>query len=138
MTDHSSRVPTARGEVKTAHIIHSDADHRAALAALDRLMDIDPEAGTPEADELELLALVIEAYEKERFPIGLPDPIEAIRFCMDQQGLRQRDLVPFFGTARSASDVLGGRRPLTLKMIRALHDGLSIPFDVLLQPSHGD
>ena len=116
MTDHSTRVPTARREVKTAHIIHSDADHRAALAELARLMDIDPEAGTPEADELELFALVIEAYEKVRFPIGPPDPIEAIRFCMDQQGMRPRDLIPFFGTARSASDVRGGRRPLTLKM----------------------
>jgi HTH-type transcriptional regulator / antitoxin HigA len=138
MTDHSTRVPTTLREVNTAHIIHSDGDHREALAELHRLMDIDPEAGTRDADELELLALVIEAYEKERFPIGLPDPIEAIRFRMDQQGLRERDLIPFLGTTRSASDVLAGRRPLTLKMIRALHDGLGIPFDVLMQSSHGD
>jgi len=125
-------------EVETARIIHTDTEHEQAPAELDRLMEIDPEAGTPEADEFELLALVIEVYEKERFPIGLPDPIEAIRFCMDQQGLGQRDLIAFFSSARSASDVLAGRRPLTLKMIRALHDGLSIPLDVLVQPSHND
>ena len=119
-----------------ARIIHTKAEHDRALAELDRLMGIDPESGTPEADELALLALVIEAYEKERFPIGLPDPIEAIRFCMDQQRLHEHDLIAYFGTGRSVSEVLTRKRPLTPKMIRALHDGLGIPFDVLLQPSH--
>jgi antitoxin component HigA of HigAB toxin-antitoxin module len=108
-----------------ARVLHTDTDHREALTELDRLMEIDPESGTPDADELQLLALVIEDYEKERYPIGLPDPIEAIRFCMDQQGLRQRDLVPYFGSKRRVSDVLSGRRPLTLSMVRALHDGLA-------------
>src|SRR5665648_485100 len=97
-----------------ARIMHTDAEHHDALAELDRLMEIDPESGTPDADELQLLALVIEDYEKERFPIGLPGPIEAIRFCMDQQGLRQRNLVPYFGTTSRVSDVLAGKRPLTL------------------------
>jgi len=120
-----------------AGIIHTDAEHGEALAALDRLMEIDPESDTPEADELQLLALVIEDYEKERFPIGLPDPIEAIRFCMDQQGLHQQDLVPYFGSKRRVSDALSGKRALTLSMIRALHDGLGIPADVLLQTPHG-
>ena len=79
-------------------IIHNDAEHHAALVALDRLMEIDPESGTPEADELQLLALVIETYEKARWPIGLPDPVDAILFCMDQQGLTRRDLEPYIGS----------------------------------------
>lgn len=120
-----------------ARIIHTDAEHDEALAALDRLMEIDPESGTPDADELQLLALAIEDYEKERFPIGMPDPIEAVRFCMDQQGLRQRDLVPYFGTKSRVSDVLAGKRPLTLSDILALRDGLRIPAAVLLQLPQG-
>lgn len=118
-----------------ARVIHPDTDHREALATLDRLMEIDPERGTPEAEEFELLALIIETYEKERFPIGLPDPIEAIRFRIDQEGLRQRDLVPYFGTKSRVSEVLADKRPLTLTMIRALHEGLGIPADVLLRPA---
>ena len=120
-----------------AQVIHTDAQHHEALAELDRLMEIEPGHGTPEADELELLALVIESYEKERFPIGLPGPIEAIRFCMDQQGLRQRDLVQYLGAKSRVSEVLAGKRPLTLSEIRALRDGLGIPADVLLQLPQG-
>lgn len=114
-------------------IIHTDAEHHEALAALNRLMDIDLESGTPEADDLQLLALVIEAYEKERWPIGLPDAVDAIRFRMDQQGLTQRDLEPYIGTRASVSAVLSGKRPLSLRMIRALHEGLGIPLEVLVQ-----
>jgi HTH-type transcriptional regulator/antitoxin HigA len=116
-----------------ARVIHTDIDHREAMAELDRLMEIDPELGTPEAEELELLALIIEIYEKERFRVGLPDPIEAIRFRMDQAGLSQRDLVAYMGSKSRVSEVLAGKRPLTLTMIRALHEGLGIPADVLLQ-----
>ena len=114
-------------------IIHTDAEHHEALAALNRLMDIDLESGTPEADDLQLLALVIEAYEKERWPIGLPDAVDAIRFRMDQQGLTQRDLEPYIGSRASVSAVLSGKRPLSLRMIRALHEGLGIPLEVLVQ-----
>jgi len=131
------RYADASGKATMARVIHTETDHREALAELDRLMEIDPESGTPHADELELLALVIETYEKERFPIALPDPIEAIRCRMEQEGLRKRDLVPYFVTKRRVSKVLAGKRPLTLTMIRALHEGLGIPADVLLQPPHG-
>jgi HTH-type transcriptional regulator / antitoxin HigA len=138
VVEDSLRDPTAGREAEMAGIIHTAAEHREALAALDRLMEIDPESGTPDADELELLALVIEDYEEEHFPIGLPDAIDAICFCMDQQGLRQQDLIPYFGSERRTSEVLAGKRPLTLKMIRALHNGLNIPLDVLVQPPRGD
>jgi HTH-type transcriptional regulator/antitoxin HigA len=116
-----------------ASIIHTDAEHHDALAALDRLMEIDPKSGTPEADELELLALVVEAYEKERWPIGLPEAVDAIRFRMDQQGLTQRDLEPFIGSRARVSEVLAGKRALSLRMIRALHEGLGIPLEVLVR-----
>jgi len=114
-------------------IIHNDKEHADALAALDRLMEIDPEPGTPEADELQLLALVIEDYERERFPIGLADAVDAIRFRMDQQGLTRRDLEPFIGSRARVSEVLSGKRALSMRMIRALHAGLDIPLEVLVQ-----
>jgi len=116
-----------------ARIIHSDAEHHDALAELDRLMEIDPESGTPDADELQLLALVIETYEKARWPIDLPDPVDAIRFCMDQQGLTRRDLEPYIGSRARVSEVLSGKRALSMRMIRALHAGLDIPLEVLVQ-----
>jgi HTH-type transcriptional regulator/antitoxin HigA len=116
-----------------ARIIHSDEEHRAALAELDHLLDLSPAPGSAEADELELLALVIETYEKRRWPIGLPDPIDAIVFVMDQRSLTRRDLEPFLGSRSRVSEVLAGKRPLSLRMIRALHEGLGIPLEVLVQ-----
>lgn len=118
-----------------ARVIHTAGEHEKALAELDRLMGLDPDPGTAEADELELLALLIETYEKERFPIAPPDPIDAIRFRMDQAGLTQRDLVPYVGSKSKVSEVLSGKRPLTLTVIRALHDGLGIPAETLLRRS---
>jgi HTH-type transcriptional regulator/antitoxin HigA len=118
-----------------ARVIHTDAEHAEALEALNRLLVLDPEPGTREAEELELLALIVESYEKERFPIAPPDPVDAIRFRMDQAGLSQKDLVPFMGSKSRVSEVLAGKRPLTLSMIRALHEGLGIPAEVLLQRS---
>jgi antitoxin component HigA of HigAB toxin-antitoxin module/mRNA-degrading endonuclease HigB of HigAB toxin-antitoxin module len=120
-------------EAQMVGIIHNDEEHAEALAALDRLMEIDPESGTPEADDLQLLALVIETYEKARWPIGLPDPLDAIRFCMDQQGLTRHDLEPYIGSRARVSEVLSGKRALSMRMIRALHAGLDIPLEVLVQ-----
>jgi HTH-type transcriptional regulator/antitoxin HigA len=116
-----------------AKVIKNDAEHDEALAEIDALLDSDPDPGSEEADRLELLAFLIEDYESRRFPIGAPEPIEAIRFRMEQQGLTQRDLVPYIGSRSKASEVLSGKRPLSLPMIRALHSGLGIPAQVLLQ-----
>ncbi len=115
----------------TMKLIKSEDDYTRALARLDELMDV--EAGSLEGDELELLVTLIELYEEKVHPIELPDPLEAIRFRMDQSGLRQQDLVPFLGSRSRVSEVLNGKRPLTLKMIRALHNGLNIPAEVLLR-----
>lgn len=114
-------------------VIKSDDDFRSALAQVDELLDLDPDPGTKEGDRLELLALLVEKYESELYTPRLPDPIEAIRFRMDQQQLKQRDLIPYLGSPSRVSEVLSGKRELTLKMIRALHKGLGIPARVLLQ-----
>lgn len=114
-------------------VIKSDDDFRSALSQVDALLDLDPDPGTEEGDRLELLALLVEKYEAEQYTPRLPDPIEAIRFRMDQQHLTQRDLIPFLGSRSRVSEVLSRKRPLTLKMIRALHKNLGIPAKVLLQ-----
>ncbi len=113
-------------------LIKTPEEYAAALRRVDELMALDPAAGTTEADELELLAHLAETYEKARFPIDLPDPVEAIKFRMEQQGLSQRDLVPYFGSASRVSEVLSHKRPLNLTAARKLHEGLGIPAAVLL------
>jgi HTH-type transcriptional regulator/antitoxin HigA len=112
-------------------IIKTETDYEEALAYLETLMDAEP--GTPQEEELELFAHLIENYERVHFPIGLPDPIEAIQFRMEQQGLTRKDLEPYIGSQSKVSEVLNRKRPLSLAMIRALHKGLDIPAEVLLQ-----
>ena len=114
-------------------VIKDQESYESALAEISKLMDLDPHPGTQEADQLELLALLVENYEAKTFPITVPNPIEAIRFRMEQQNLSQRDLVPYIGSRSKVSEVLSGKRPLSLSMIRALHKGLSIPAKALLK-----
>jgi HTH-type transcriptional regulator/antitoxin HigA len=116
-----------------AHLIHDDAEHAAGLAELDALLDAAPAPGTPQADELQLLALVIEMYEKHRWPFQLPDAVDAILFLMDERGLTRRDLEPYLGSRSRVSEVLARKRGLSIRMIRALHEGLGIPLEVLVQ-----
>ena len=112
-------------------VIRTQADHEAALARVDELMDA--KAGTPEGDELEVLATLVEKYEETTFPIDLPDPIEAIKFRMEQAGLTRADLKPILGSRGKVSEVLSRKRKLSLRMIRELHKQLGIPAEVLLQ-----
>lgn len=117
-------------------VIKTEADYEMALAHLESLMDAKP--GTPQEEELELFAVLIENYERENFPIGLPDPIEAIQFRMEQGGLSRKDLEPYIGSQSKVSEVLNRKRPLSIAMIRALHKGLGIPAEVLLQEEGAD
>lgn len=112
-------------------IIKSKEEYKMAVDRLSSLMDA--ELGTPEGEELELLAYLISNYENERFPISLPDPVEAIKFRMEQQGLTQKELIPYLGSQSKVSEILNRKRPLTLTMIRNLHEGLEIPAEVLIQ-----
>lgn len=111
--------------------IHSEQDYTAALARVEALMDLD--RSEAEDDELDVLATLIEVYEDSHFPMDSPDPIEAIKFRMQQLDMNQSDLAPIFGSRAKASEVLSGKRGLTLKMIRALNEHLSIPADVLIR-----
>ena len=112
-------------------ILKTEADYEAALAYVETLMDAEP--GSPAEEELEVFAMLIQAYERAHYPIDLPDPIEAIKFRMEQQGLSQKEMAPHFGSRSRVSEVLNRKRPLSLAMIRALHEGLGIPAEVLLQ-----
>ena len=112
-------------------LIKTDAQHQAALSHIESLMDAKP--GSAKEDELELWAMLVEQYEQAQFPIGGPDPVEAIRFRMDQMGLKQKDLVEYIGAKSKVSEVLSGRRQLSLPMIRALHEELDIPAEVLVK-----
>lgn len=112
-------------------VIKNESEYEAALKELEFLMDAEPQS--PEEKALELLSVLVEKYEEEHFPIPLPDPIEAIRFRMEQQGLTQKDLSPFIGSQSKVSEVLNRKRPLSLEMIRKLYEGLDIPADVLIQ-----
>ncbi len=111
--------------------IRTEADYGAALARVDVLMDAEP--GTPNGEELDILTDLVEHYEAKHVPMGFPNPIAAIEFRLEQAGLTQRDLVPFIGSRAKVSEVLAGKRKLTMPMARALHEHLGIPADVLLQ-----
>lgn len=113
------------------HLIRNEIEYDAALAHIDSLMSA--AKGTPEVEELELWTLLVKDYEKKHYPIDPPDAISAIRFQMDQKGLRQVDLVPYIGSKSRVSEVLSGRRPLTLAMMRKLHAGLGIPLEILIR-----
>ncbi len=114
-------------------LIKTTQEHEQAVVRLLGLMDADPLAGSPGADEIDVLALLIEQYEREQFPMDPPDPIDAIVFRMDQMGMKNRDLVPFIGAESKVSEVLNRKRSLSLNMIRKLSAGLGIPADVLIK-----
>lgn len=114
-------------------VIKNAEEHEAALERVAELITAQPDS--PEFDELELWGCLIDAYERGEYPIDMPDPISAIRFRMEQQGLKKQDLVPFIGSKSRVSEVLSGKRSLSLAMIRRLHEGLGIPTDVLVRKS---
>ncbi|MEW5987656.1 MAG: helix-turn-helix domain-containing protein [Chloroflexota bacterium] len=116
----------------TTRPIRTEEEYEAALTEIEMLWEAKPD--TPEADRLELLVLLVEAYEAEHYPIPAPDPIEMILHILDARGLTRHDLEPYIGTRSRVSEILNRRRPLSLAMIRRLHAGLGIPTDVLVQP----
>jgi HTH-type transcriptional regulator/antitoxin HigA len=112
--------------------IHTEADYKATLKEVSALMASDPDLGTPEGDRLDVLVTLVQAYEAKHFPISPPDPVEAIRFRMEQSGLSVTDLEPMIGRSNRVYEVLNRKRPLTLAMIRRLHQKLGIPAHVLI------
>ncbi len=110
--------------------IRNDDDLRQTFVRLEEIFQA-PE-GSPEADEMEVLVALVEAYENRKYPVGPADPIEAIKFRMEQQGLAPKDLEPFIGSSGRVSEVLNRKRPLSLRMVKRLHEGLKIPYETLL------
>jgi len=111
--------------------IKTKKDYQDALVRLERIFDAKP--GSTEGDELEILGILVDNYEKVHYPIDFPDPIEAIKFRMEQLGYNQSDLATIIGLKSRASEILNKKRKLTLDMIRNLHDALNIPTEVLIQ-----
>ena len=114
----------------TIRPIRNTSDHESALKRIQALMSAKP--NTDEGDELDVLATLVDAYETTIFPVESPDPIEAIKFRMEQMGLERKDLEPFIGSRARVSEVLNKRRGLSVKMIRALHEELDIPLEALI------
>jgi len=115
------------------HPIKTEQDYESSLRRIEALMLVEP--GTPEADELDILATLVSEYEDKNFPIGSPDPVEAILFRMDQMGLSRADLEKFIGSRGRVSEVLTRKRALSITMIRNLHSGLRIPLENLIGES---
>ena len=111
--------------------IHNEKDYQNALERLEEIFD--SKKGTEQGDELEILSILIDKYENENFPIGMPDPIEAIKFRMEQMGMKQKDLAEVVGFKSRVSEILNKKRKLTLEMIRKLNVTLHIPTEVLVQ-----
>jgi HTH-type transcriptional regulator/antitoxin HigA len=112
-------------------LIKTEQDYQLALQRLEDIFDA--EQNTQEGDELEVLSLLIDTYEKEHFPIDAPDPIEAVKFRMEQLGIKQKDLAEVLGFKSRVSEIMNRKRKLTLEMIRNLHKRLNIPTNVLIQ-----
>lgn len=117
------------------HAIRTEEDYLCALREVSVLIDLDPFADSPEGERLEVLGTLVQAYEAKHFPIDPPDPIDAIKFRMDQSGMTVKDLVPYIGPLNRVYEVLTYKRTLSLSMIRRLSAGLHIPAEVLIRES---
>lgn len=116
------------------HPIRTEADYESVMREVSGFFENEPEINSPEGDRFEVLLTLVEAYEAKHFPIDLPDPVEAIKFRMDQSNLTAKDLVPMIGRLNRVYEVLNRKRSLTLSMIWKLHNGLGIPAGSLIRP----
>lgn len=115
--------------------IKNELEYDKALDRVDELMQLDPALETKESNELEVLVLLIEKYEENNWKIAAPEPVEAIKYRMEEMHLKQKDLIPFMGNKSKVSEVLNKKVELSLSMIRKLSDALHIPVEVLIQPN---
>lgn len=119
-------------------VIRTEQDYRSALRDLSGLIDSDPSPDTPEGERLDVLGTLVQAYEAKHYPIDPPDPIDAIKFRMEQSNMTVKDLVPYIGPLNRVYEVLNYKRSLSLNMIRKLSDGLHIPAEVLIRETERD
>ena len=116
--------------------VRTEAEYEAALKEIETYFESEPRQGSPEADRFDILATLIEAYEREHWPIDAPDPVEAIRYCMELRGYTQSDLAVLLRSRSRASEILNRRRPLTLEMAWKLHREWDVPAESLIRPYH--
>ena len=116
----------------TLRPLKTEVDYKEALAEIESVFNAG--ANTPEADRLDVLAMLVEAYEEEHYPIPAPDPVAALEYYMDSRGLTRRDLEPYLGSRARVAEILNRKRGLSIEMIRRLHQGLGISADILIQP----
>jgi HTH-type transcriptional regulator/antitoxin HigA len=114
--------------------IHTEDDYKTALRDVSAYFDTEPDPGTPDGDRFEVLLTLVEAYEAKHYPIDFPDPVEAIKFRMEQAGMSPKDLVPAIGRLNRVYEILNRKRPLTLNMIWKLHEQFGIPAESLIRP----
>lgn len=110
--------------------LKSEADYKMALVELEKVFDCKP--NTPEADRAEILIMLINKYEEQHYPLNTPDPIETLKYIIQEKQLKNKDLISYFGSKSLVSEVLNKKRELTLKMIKSLHNGLGIPYELLI------
>ena len=115
-------------------ILKTEKDYDKALNRIDELMELNPKLGTPESDELEILALLVEKYEELNWNIETPDPIEAIKYRMEEMNLKQKDLIPYIGNKSKVSELLNRKISLSLSMVKNLSEALHIPLEILVKP----
>jgi HTH-type transcriptional regulator / antitoxin HigA len=118
--------------MKTIKPIRTKADYKAALDRIEALIAINPKKGTQSYDELDVLGTLVSAYEDIHFPIEAPDTVEAVKYIMEEEGLKPKDLVPYFGSKGNVSEFLNYKRKLSIKTIKSLHEKLKLPYEVLL------
>lgn len=118
--------------MRTIKPIRTKTDYKAALERIEELIASDPKKGTDEFDELDVIGTLVSAYEDINYPITAPDPVEAVKYVMEEEGLKPKDLVVYFGSKGNVSEFLNHKRSLSIRTIKALHDKLKLPYEVLL------
>ncbi len=118
--------------MKIVKPVRTKADYKAALARIEELIASNPKKGTGEYDELDIIGTLVAAYEDMHYPIASPDPVEAVKYVMEEKGLKPKDLVVYFGSKGNVSEFLNHKRTLSIRTIKALHDKLKLPYEVLL------
>lgn len=118
--------------MKNIKPVRTKADYKAALARIEALIALQPKKGTAAYDELDVLGTLVDAYEETHYPIDVPDPVEAVKYLMEEQGLKPKDLVSYFGSKGNVSEFLNRKRGLSVRVIKALHEDFKIPYEVLL------
>jgi HTH-type transcriptional regulator/antitoxin HigA len=117
--------------VKIVKPVRTKADYKAALKRIDEIIELNPKKGTAIYDELDVLGTLVFAYEDIHYPINAPDPVEAVKYVMEEKGLKPKDLIAYFGSKGIVSEFLNHKRSLSTRSIKALHDGLGLPYEVL-------